>query len=168
MRGDVIRQYRLSLVELISRMIPASPTWLLHWDRGNREITLQSWDYPTVSNSEGIVKCILLTSPNVAYSAPSHYINQCCVIVNWNLRNKLQWNVNQNTKHFIHENSSENIVCEMEAIVSGRRWINPVSNYYHSSCAKYAGSELTDTPARIYQHQMGMFLWASVISYSLF
>ena len=33
----------------------------------------------------------------VAYSAPSHYRNQCWFIVNWTLRNKLQWNSNQNT-----------------------------------------------------------------------
>ena len=32
----------------------------------------------------------------VAYSVPSHYLNQCLVIVNWNLRNKLQWNIVKN------------------------------------------------------------------------
>ena len=31
----------------------------------------------------------------------------------------LQWNFNQNTKTFIQENASENIVCEMAAILSG-------------------------------------------------
>ena len=45
----------------------------------------------------------------VAYSAPSHYLNQCCGIVDWTLRNKLQWNYNQNTKFFIRENASEYI-----------------------------------------------------------
>ena len=35
----------------------------------------------------------------VAWSAPSHYLNQCWHIVNWTLRNKLQWNHNQK---FIH------------------------------------------------------------------
>ena len=34
------------------------------------------------------------------------------------LKNKLKWNFNQNTKIFIHENTSENIVCEMAAILS--------------------------------------------------
>ena len=52
----------------------------------------------------------------VAYSAPSHYLNQCWVIVNWTLRNKLQLNIDQNTKLFIHKNASENIVCEKAAI----------------------------------------------------
>ena len=49
----------------------------------------------------------------VAYSAPSHYLNQCWVIVNWTLRNESQWNFNQNAYLFIHEDASENIVCEM-------------------------------------------------------
>ena len=39
----------------------------------------------------------------VAYSVASHYLIQCWVIVNWTLRNKLQWNFNQNAKLFIHE-----------------------------------------------------------------
>ena len=33
----------------------------------------------------------------VAYSVPSHYLNQCWVIVNWTFRNKLHWNFYQNT-----------------------------------------------------------------------
>ena len=50
--------------------------------------------------------------------APSNYLNQRSDIVNWTLRNKLQWNLNQNTKLFIHENASENIICEMLPILS--------------------------------------------------
>ena len=49
------------------------------------------------------------------HSAPSHYLNQCWVLINWTLRNNHQWNFNQNTKLFIHKNVSENIVCEMVA-----------------------------------------------------
>ena len=56
--------------------------------------------------------------------APSHYLNQCWVIVSWTLRNKLQWNFNRNTKLFIYENVSENIICEMAAIFSRGRWVN--------------------------------------------
>ena len=36
----------------------------------------------------------------VACLAPSHYLNQCWNIVNWTLRNKLQWNFNRNSQHF--------------------------------------------------------------------
>ena len=35
----------------------------------------------------------------VAYWSPSHHLNQCCVIINWTLRDKLQWNFSQNTKN---------------------------------------------------------------------
>ena len=61
----------------------------------------------------------------VAFSSPSNYINQCWFIVNCTLKNKLQWNFNQNTQLIIHENASENIVCEMVAILSRGRWVNP-------------------------------------------
>ena len=37
----------------------------------------------------------------VALSAQSHYLNQCRDIVNWPLKNKLQWNVNRNAYNFI-------------------------------------------------------------------
>ena len=52
---------------------------------------------------------------------PSHYLNQCSLIVNWTITNKLQWNSNQNTSLFIQENAFENVVCEMAAILSRRR-----------------------------------------------
>ena len=44
---------------------------------------------------------------------PSHYLNQCWVIVNWTVRNKLvkQWNLNRNFIIFIKENALENVVC---------------------------------------------------------
>ena len=34
------------------------------------------------------------------------------------------WNFNQNIKLFIHENKSENVVCEMAAILSRGRLVN--------------------------------------------
>ena len=49
---------------------------------------------------------------------PSHYLNQCWIIVNWKLMNKLQWNLKRNSYIFIQENAFENIVCEMAAIFS--------------------------------------------------
>ena len=61
-----------------------------------------------------------------AYSASSHCLNQRWFIVNWNLRNKLQWNFNENTKRFIREHVSENIVCEITDFFAGgyelRHW----------------------------------------------
>ena len=34
-------------------------------------------------------------------SAPSHHLNQCWIIVNWAIRNKLQWNFNRNPNIFM-------------------------------------------------------------------
>ena len=49
----------------------------------------------------------------IACSVPSHYLNQCWLIVNWTLRNKLHRNSNKSTQLFIHENEFENVVCKM-------------------------------------------------------
>ena len=54
----------------------------------------------------------------VAWPAPSHYLNQCWIIVNWTLRNRLQWNLNRNSNIYIQENAFESVVCETAAILS--------------------------------------------------
>ena len=46
----------------------------------------------------------------VTWLAPSHYLNQCWNIVNWNLRNKLQWNLKQNSYIFIEKNACKSSV----------------------------------------------------------
>ena len=53
----------------------------------------------------------------------SDYLNQCWLIVNWTLRNRLQLDSNQNDKFFIHDNSFGNDICEMAAILSRGRWV---------------------------------------------
>ena len=53
-------------------------------------------------------------------------LGYCQLDVNWTLRDKLHWNFNQNTKLFIHENVTENIVCEVVATLSRRRWVEHV------------------------------------------
>ena len=57
-------------------------------------------------------------------------------IVNWNVVNKLQWNLKRNSYIFIQENAFENVVCEMAAILSrpqcvkvcGLSWMVPSHN----------------------------------------
>ena len=56
--------------------------------------------------------------------APNHYLNQWWNIVNWTLRNKLQWNFNRNSNIFIQENALENVVCEMASILSLPQCVN--------------------------------------------
>ena len=55
------------------------------------------------------------------------------IIVNWNLRNKLQWNLNRYTKIFIYEYA----VCEMAAIFS-----RGVMSWYN--CSNYAAERWMD------------------------
>ena len=52
------------------------------------------------------------------WPALSHYLIQCWDIVNWTLRNKLQWNFNRNSKIFIQENAFKNVIWKMAAILS--------------------------------------------------
>ena len=61
----------------------------------------------------------------VAWPAPSHYLNQCWIIVNWTLRNKLLWNLNRNSNVFIQENAFESVVCETASILSRPQCVNP-------------------------------------------
>ena len=48
---------------------------------------------------------------------PSHYLAQCWLVVCWILKNKFQWNLNQNTNIFMQENTIEKVVCKMAAIL---------------------------------------------------
>ena len=44
-------------------------------------------------------------------------LNQCWLIVNWTLRNKLKWSWDQSIKLFCQENVIGNVVCRMAAIL---------------------------------------------------
>ena len=56
---------------------------------------------------------------------PSHYLNQCCNIVNWTLGNEIRWNFNRNSYIFIHYSAFEN-----KAVILSR----PQSVNWQSSC----------------------------------
>ena len=62
----------------------------------------------------------------VAWSAPSHYRNQWWNIINWNLRNKLQWNLKRNSYIFIQDNAFENVVWKMAAILPRPQWVKDI------------------------------------------
>ena len=78
-------------------------------------------------------------------SAPSHYLKQCWFIVNWTLRNKIQWNSNQNTKIFIHENTFENI-SEMVAILSRGKWVKLTNEIWGDLILKIIWHHLASGP----------------------
>ena len=54
----------------------------------------------------------------VAWPAPSHYLNHCWSIVNWTIRDTLQWNCYRNSNIFIQENAFENVIYEMYEMAS--------------------------------------------------
>ena len=76
-------------------------------------------------SADDIFGCIFLNEKFFYFdwTAPSHYLNQCWNIVNWTLRNKLQWKFNRNSDIFIHENAIESVVCEMAAILSRPEYV---------------------------------------------
>ena len=63
-----------------------------------------------------------------------HCLNQCLNVVNWTLRNKLQWNLNPNSYIFNQENAFKYIVGKMVAILSRPQCVNWVirQNIAHS------------------------------------
>ena len=82
------------------------------------------------------------SSPNTGYRKPIDYINTlrlsdqymlfCLtgaqslskpVLVNWILRNKIQWNFSRNSCICIYENAVENVVWKMAAILSRPHWV---------------------------------------------
>ena len=67
-----------------------------------------------------------------AWSAPSHYLNQCWNIVNWTLRNKLQWNFNRNYNISIQENAFDNVVRKLAAILSRPQWVKTAGKSFVS------------------------------------
>ena len=50
--------------------------------------------------------------------APSHYLNQCSIIVIWTRTNTFQLNCNRNSNIFIQENAFQNVAWKMLAILS--------------------------------------------------
>ena len=78
----------------------------------------------------------------VTWSAPSHYLNQCWDIVNWTLRNKLQWTLNRNSNLFIQENHLK---------VSSAKWrpfcvgLNELKAYW-TICHHWVRSRKGDNP----------------------
>ena len=73
-----------------------------------------------------VSKITIIVSDN-GLSAPSHYLNQCWNIVNWALRNKLQWDLYRNSNIFIQGNAFESVVCEMAGILSRPQCINKLA-----------------------------------------
>ena len=67
--------------------------------------------------------CRLYASVNRVSIDSDNGLSPNKIIINWTLRNKLQWNFYQTTNIFIQENAYENVVSETAAIWSwGDEW----------------------------------------------
>ena len=64
--------------------------------------------------------------------APIHYLNQCWVDINWSIGNEFQLNFIRNSTKFFQENSYENVVWKMSAILSLSQCVNGI--WGHSNC----------------------------------
>ena len=74
---------------------------------------------------------------------------QCWNIVNWSIRNKLQWNFNRNSYIFIQKNAIEDVVCETAAICLRPQFEGDFRlTERHSVCVPYL------LPHYIYRHSM--------------
>ena len=76
---------------------------------------------------------------------PSHYLNQCWNIVDWNFRDKLQWNLKQNSYIFIQENAFENVVSSMVAILTRPQCVKEVMYQMLSHKVSMGVSKLSNT-----------------------
>ena len=70
-------------------------------------------------------------------------LNQRWNIVNWTLRNKLQWNFNRKPNMFIQDNAFESVVCEMAAIFSRPQCVNSISQGAQANWANNSNNSLS-------------------------
>ena len=105
-----------------------SSGFLKHWHSQSCTSTTLRW---TLTHRQleihGCVLSPIATDALVLVLMHQAISNQCWPnshFIGKRLENKHQWNLNHNTKLFIHENAFENIICEIAAILSRERWVN--------------------------------------------
>ena len=98
----LISQTALSFRDLILFLSPTAPVF-----HDIIRFILQTWEQMCQNNAT-----------HAKLPVPSHYLNQCWIIVNWTLWNKLQWNLHRNSNIYIQRNPFESVVCQTAAILS--------------------------------------------------
>ena len=73
-------------------------------------------------------------------------LNQCWVIINRTLRNKLR-NFSKKSNFFVQENAFENFVCEMTAILSKGRWVKNICTNMHTYDTHTSPSSSLSSPS---------------------
>ena len=100
-------------------------------------------------------------------TAPSYYQNQHWCTVKWTPRNYLQWNWNYRTEEFLEENSFENIVCKISAILlmprCVRSWWRHQMETFSALLAICAGIHRSpvNSPHKASDAELWCFLWSA-------
>ena len=84
--------------------------------------------------SDTCVTGLIIMSSDNDWPSPSQYLNQCWNIINWILGNKLLSNLNRNSYVFIQENTFENVVWKMAAILFRAQCVKTVIPWYYLWC----------------------------------
>ena len=112
---------------------------MFSWQAGNAAHDTKTWRYQCITNhclthwGRAMYICVSELGHHwfrwwlVACLVPSHYLNQCWVIVIWTIRNEIQWDINRNSNIFMQENAFENVIWKMAAIKS---WPQCVKTHY--------------------------------------
>ena len=105
-------------------------------------IMLRKWH--AVLTHWGRVTHIFVGNLTIIGSDNGLALNQCWNIVNWTLRNKLQWNSNWNCIIFIQENALENVVWEMASILSRPQCVNKWAHWMKITSFRKHDSVIVD------------------------
>ena len=114
----------------------ATLSWLIKYYNDRLVMMIMIWltKLPSLIEADRVTHICISKLDNhwfrywlVAWSAPTHHLNQCWFIVNWKLTNKFQWNFNRNLNIFTEENAFGNVVWKMAAILSRPQCDNGVA-----------------------------------------
>ena len=99
----------------------------IHWHITSNKL-LTHWDQVT---HICVSKLTIIASDNGLSPGRRQAIiwKKCWNIVNSKLRNKIQWNLKQNSYIFIQENAFESVVCEKAAILSRPQCVNQPTDH---------------------------------------
>ena len=106
---------------------------------------------PSISTHRGRVTHICVSELTIIGSDNGLSPGRRQAIVNWTLRDKLQWNFNRNSNIFIQENALENVVCEMASILS------------RPQCVKHKTENVTLNSHFPGSHELMSFIWYYLI-----
>ena len=104
----------VQIIVIRNTLVQTCSAW---WLDAKLIIERLEWKIFQITNQFQLTELTHICVSEAGTLSPSHYLNQCRVIVTRTLRNQFKEIINIHI--FIHENASANIVCEMAIIFSG-------------------------------------------------